>query len=97
MLRGPRQAGSVYDPAAGIFAGAAVGAATGVGISPNPRAAGYEEQAAQGIFQLTKIHPGPPWWADRTENALQAFRRCANQRAGRWCGRRCRFLKKDTP
>jgi len=64
MLRGPRQAGSVYDPAAGIFAGAAVGAATGVGISPNPRAAGYEEQAAQGIFQLTKIHPGPPWWAE---------------------------------
>ncbi|HEY3851703.1 MAG TPA: hypothetical protein VGL87_12060 [Steroidobacteraceae bacterium] len=49
---------SVYDPAAGIFAGAAVGAATGVGIHQIAKAAGYEEQAAQGIFQRTTIHPG---------------------------------------
>jgi hypothetical protein len=47
-----------YDPAAGIFAGAAVGAATGVGIHQLAKAAGYEEQAAQGIFQRTTIHPG---------------------------------------
>ena len=49
---------NVYDPAAGIFAGAAVGAATGVGIHQIAKAAGYEEQAAQGIFQRTTIHPG---------------------------------------
>jgi uncharacterized protein YceK len=47
-----------FDPAAGIFAGAAVGAATGVGIHQIARAAGYQEQAAQGIFQHTTIHPG---------------------------------------
>lgn len=47
-----------YDPAAGIFAGAAVGAATGVGIHQIAKAAGYQEQAAQGIFQRTTIHPG---------------------------------------
>lgn len=47
-----------YDPAAGIFAGAAVGAATGVGIHQIARAAGYQEQAAQGIFQRTTIRPG---------------------------------------
>lgn len=49
---------NIYDPAAGIFAGAAVGAVTGVGIHQISRAAGYEEQAAQGIFQRTTIHPG---------------------------------------
>jgi uncharacterized protein YceK len=48
----------VYDPASGIFAGAAVGAVTGVGIHQIAKAAGYEEQAAQGIFQRTTIHPG---------------------------------------
>jgi hypothetical protein len=47
-----------YDPAAGIFAGAAVGAATGVGIHQIGKAAGYQEQAAQGIFQRTTIRPG---------------------------------------
>jgi hypothetical protein len=47
-----------YDPAAGIFAGAAVGAATGVGMHQIAKAAGYEEQAAQGIFQRSTIHPG---------------------------------------
>jgi hypothetical protein len=47
-----------FDPAAGIFAGAAVGAATGVGIHQIAKAAGYQEQAAQGIFQRTTIHPG---------------------------------------
>jgi uncharacterized protein YceK len=47
-----------YDPAAGIFAGAAVGAATGVGIHQIAKAAGYQEQAAQGIFQRTTIHAG---------------------------------------
>jgi len=47
-----------YDPAAGIFAGVAVGAATGVGIHQIAKAAGYQEQAAQGIFQRTTIHPG---------------------------------------
>jgi hypothetical protein len=47
-----------YDPASGIFAGAAVGAATGVGIHQIDRAAGYQEQVAQGIFQRTTIHPG---------------------------------------
>jgi hypothetical protein len=47
-----------YDPASGIFAGAAVGAVTGVGIHQIAKAAGYEEQAAQGIFQRTTIHPG---------------------------------------
>jgi hypothetical protein len=47
-----------YDPAAGILAGAAVGAATGVGIHQIEKAAGYEEQAAQGIFQHTTIQPG---------------------------------------
>jgi hypothetical protein len=49
---------NTYDPAAGIFAGAAVGTATGVGIHQISRAAGYQEQAAQGIFQRTTIHPG---------------------------------------
>ena len=47
-----------YDPAAGIFAGAAVGAATGVGIHQIGKAAGYEEQAAQAIFQHTTVRPG---------------------------------------
>jgi hypothetical protein len=47
-----------YDPAAGIFAGVAVGAATGVGVYQIGKAAGYQEQAAQGIFQHTTIHPG---------------------------------------
>jgi hypothetical protein len=47
-----------YDPAAGILAGAAVGAATGVGIHQIARAAGYEEQAAQAIFQHSTIRPG---------------------------------------
>jgi hypothetical protein len=49
---------SVYDPAAGIFAGAAVGAATGIGVHQIGKAAGYEVQAAQGIFQRTTIRPG---------------------------------------
>lgn len=48
----------VYDPASGILAGAAVGATTAVGIHQIGRAAGYEEQAAQGIFQHSTIHPG---------------------------------------
>jgi hypothetical protein len=47
-----------YDPAAGILAGAAVGAATGVGIHQIEKVAGYEEQAAQGIFQHSTIPPG---------------------------------------
>jgi hypothetical protein len=47
-----------YDPAAGIFAGAAVGAATGIGVHQIAKAAGYQEQVAQGIFQRTTIHPG---------------------------------------
>lgn len=47
-----------YDPAAGIFAGAAFGAATGVGIHQMARQAGYEIQAAQAIFQHTTIRPG---------------------------------------
>jgi hypothetical protein len=47
-----------YDPAAGILAGAAVGAATGVGIHQIARAAGYEEQSAQAIFQHSTIRPG---------------------------------------
>jgi hypothetical protein len=58
--RGFYTAGTIqtYNPAAGIFAGASVGAATGVGIHQIDRAAGYQEQAAQGIFQHTTIHPG---------------------------------------
>ena len=48
----------VYDPASGILAGAAVGAATGVGIHQIGRSAGYEEQAAQAIFQHSTIRPG---------------------------------------
>ncbi len=48
----------IYDPAAGMLAGAAVGAATGVGIHQIAREAGYEEQAAQAIFQHTTIRPG---------------------------------------
>jgi uncharacterized protein YceK len=48
----------VYDPASGILAGAAVGAATGVGIHQIGKSAGYEEQAAQGIFQHSTIHAG---------------------------------------
>jgi hypothetical protein len=47
-----------YDPASGILAGAAVGAATGVGIHQIAREAGYEEQAAQAIFQHSTIRPG---------------------------------------
>jgi hypothetical protein len=47
-----------YDPAAGLLAGAAVGAATGVGIHQIDQAAGHEEAAAQGIFQRTTIPPG---------------------------------------
>lgn len=47
-----------YDPAAGILAGAAVGAATGVGIHQIAKSAGYEEQAAEAIFQHSTIHPG---------------------------------------
>jgi hypothetical protein len=47
-----------YDPASGILAGAAVGAATGVGIHQIAKAAGYEEQAAQAIFQHSTIRPG---------------------------------------
>ena len=47
-----------YDPAAGILAGAAVGAATGVGINQIANAAGHQEQAAQGIFQHSTIRPG---------------------------------------
>jgi hypothetical protein len=47
-----------YDPAAGILAGAAVGAATGVGIHQLENAAAYQEQAAQGIFQHTTVSPG---------------------------------------
>jgi hypothetical protein len=47
-----------YDPASGIFAGAVVGAATGVGIHQIAREAGYEIQAAQAIFQHTTIRPG---------------------------------------
>jgi hypothetical protein len=46
-----------YDPAAGILAGAAVGAATGVGIHQIAKAAGFEEQAAQAIFQHSTIRP----------------------------------------
>jgi len=48
----------VYDPASGILAGAAVGVATGVGIHQIARSAGYEEQAAEGIFQHSTIRPG---------------------------------------
>ena len=47
-----------YDPAAGILAGAAVGAVTGVGIHQIATSAGYEEQAAQALFQHTTIMPG---------------------------------------
>jgi uncharacterized protein YceK len=47
-----------YDPVAGILAGAVVGAATGVGISQIENAAGYQEQAAQGIFQHSTIAAG---------------------------------------
>lgn len=47
-----------YDPAAGILAGAAVGAVTGVGIHQIANAAGYQEQAAQAIFQHTTVRPG---------------------------------------
>jgi hypothetical protein len=47
-----------YDPAAGILAGAAMGAATGVGIHQIAREAGYEIQAAQAIFQHSTIRPG---------------------------------------
>ena len=35
-----------------------MGAATGVGIHQIARAAGYEEQAAQAIFQHSTIRPG---------------------------------------
>jgi hypothetical protein len=47
-----------YDPAAGILAGAAVGATTGIGIRQIQNAAGFQEQAAQGIFQHTTVTPG---------------------------------------
>jgi hypothetical protein len=47
-----------YDPAAGMLAGASVGAATGVGMHQIAKAAGYEEQAARAIFQRTTIRPG---------------------------------------
>jgi hypothetical protein len=47
-----------YDPASGILAGVAVGAVTGVGIHQIAKAAGYEEQAAAGIFQRSTIRPG---------------------------------------
>jgi hypothetical protein len=47
-----------YDPAAGILAGAAVGAGTGIGIHQLQTAAAYQEQAAQGIFQHTTVTPG---------------------------------------
>jgi len=47
-----------YDPMAGILAGAAVGAATGVGIHQLENAAAYQEQAAQGIFQRSTVSTG---------------------------------------
>ena len=47
-----------YNPAAGMFAGMAVTAATAVGIHQIAQAAGNQEQAAQGIFQRTTIAPG---------------------------------------
>jgi hypothetical protein len=47
-----------YNPAAGMLAGASVGAVTGVGIQQIGNAAGHEEQAAQAIFQHTTIRPG---------------------------------------
>jgi hypothetical protein len=47
-----------YDPASGILAGAAVGAATGVGIRQLENAAAYQEQAAQGIFQHSTVAAG---------------------------------------
>jgi hypothetical protein len=47
-----------YDPAAGILAGAAVGAANGIGVHQIAKAAGFEEQAAEAIFQHTTIRPG---------------------------------------
>lgn len=49
---------STYDPFAGIMAGAEVGAATAGGIQQIATAAGYEEEAAQGIFQRTTVRPG---------------------------------------
>jgi len=48
-----------YNPAAGMFAGLAVGAANGVGIHQIAQAAGNQEQAAQGIFQRTTIALAP--------------------------------------
>lgn len=47
-----------YDPASGILAGAAVGAATGVGVRQLENAAAYQEQAASAIFQHSTIAPG---------------------------------------
>jgi hypothetical protein len=47
-----------YDPAAGIFAGAALGVATGVGIHQIAQAAGYQEETAQAIFQHSTVRPG---------------------------------------
>ena len=47
-----------YDPAAGILAGAAMGAATGIGIRQIENAAAYQEQAAQGIFQHSTVAAG---------------------------------------
>jgi hypothetical protein len=51
-----------YDPAAGIFAGVAVGAATGVGIHQLAKAAGYEIQAARRrpSFNTTPYGPVRP-------------------------------------
>ena len=48
----------MYDPAAGMLAGAAMGAATGVGIRQLDNAAAYQEQAAQGIFQHSTVAAG---------------------------------------
>jgi hypothetical protein len=46
-----------YDPAQGMLAGAAVGAATGVGIKQIANAAGYQVQAAQAIWARATIAP----------------------------------------
>ncbi len=55
MMSGTMQ---TYDPAARMLAGAAVGAATGVGIHQLENAAAHEEQAAQAIFQHSTVAPG---------------------------------------
>ena len=46
------------DPAAGVLAGAAIGAVTVIGIGQIENAAGYQEQAALEIFQRGTIFPG---------------------------------------